>query len=111
MTPTAEFTPAKRACKLRYAPLECVSIAGGRTAFQKLTELNIAYSDFLFDNSSASEDNRDVMMTHSEPVNMWGLEPCGDMLSPIQSRPQAGTVAARRPRPGAGGGIFEVKRR
>lgn len=52
-----------------------------------------------------------VVIAHAEPVNMWGLEPCGDVVSSTQSRCLAGTVAARRTRPGFGCGIFEVKRR
>ena len=43
------------------------------------------------------------MVAQTVPVHRWGLEPCGDEVSPTQSRCSAGTVAARRTRraPGA----------
>lgn len=51
------------------------------------------------------------MIAHAEPVEVWGLEPCGNPVFPSQSRRLAGN-RGRAPHPsGSGCGIFEVKRR
>lgn len=64
---------------------------------------NIAYGDFLFAFPRSFAYTGCVVIAHAEPVEVWGLEPCGSLVLPSQSRVWLGTVAARRTRraPGA----------
>ena len=63
----------------------------------------IASGDIVFDIDGKSSHIGNVVIAHAEPVEVWGLEPCGSLVLPTQSRRLAGTVAARRTRraPGA----------
>jgi hypothetical protein len=69
----------------------------------KKLKSNIAAGDFRFDMLPNRLHIVCVMIAHAEPVEVWGVEPCGNLVFPIQSRCLAGTVAARRTRraPGA----------
>lgn len=73
-------------------------------------KLIIAYGDNQFDAYERITHIWSVVIAHAEPVEVWGLEPCGNLVFPSQSRRLAGTVAAPHPS-GSGCGIFEVKRR
>ncbi|WP_306028444.1 hypothetical protein [Stappia sp. MMSF_3263] len=61
-------------------------------------KLNIAGSDIQFDAAKRIDHTKTVVIAHAEPVQVWGLEPCGNLEFPSQSRRLAGTVAARRTR-------------
>jgi len=63
----------------------------------------IASSDFRLTGPACWLIRYIVMVAHAEPVEVWGLEPCGSFGLSSQSRVWLGTVAARRTRraPGA----------
>ncbi len=82
---------------------EGVLLSPRETATTRARPADIANGDFLFDTPSDSGYIWSVMIAHYEPVEGWGLEPCGNLVFPTHSRGLEGTEAARRTRqaPGA----------
>lgn len=76
---------------------------GEHTRTRSFGSSNIAVGDIRFDAVGRISHIESVVIAHAEPVEVWGLEPCGSLVFPSQSRRLAGTVAARRTRraPGA----------